>query len=136
MRHAGGDPRRPKKKLERFLDDDVQPLPEDADPISRPSLGFNRAVQRAAMHVQSSGKKELKGANVLVAIFAERDCPAEGMLARAGRHPFRRRELHLHGVSKSGQDDLSREEPRGASPYRADDGDGPAPVRTRSPRTR
>src|SRR5262245_52938272 len=74
VRHAGGDPVALKKRLEKFLDDDVTPLPDDADAqFPSLSLGFNRAVQRAAMHVQSSGKSELKGANVLVAIFAERD---------------------------------------------------------------
>jgi ATP-dependent Clp protease ATP-binding subunit ClpA len=129
VRHAGGDPVALKKKLEKFLDNDVPPLPEDADE-SYPSLsnGFNRAVQRAAAHVQSSGKKELKGANVLVAIFQERDCPAVAMLSEQGVTRYDVVNYISHGVSKTGQDDVSREEPGGASPGE-DDGEGPAPVK-------
>ncbi|MFO0661225.1 MAG: Clp protease N-terminal domain-containing protein [Polyangiaceae bacterium] len=65
-------------------------------------------VQRAAGHVQSSGKEELKPENLLIAIFAERDSyavqvlNAEGVTSRCG-------ELRLHGVSKIGDDDSSRE---------------------------
>src|SRR5215470_5118224 len=80
LRHAGSDTPALKKKLERFLDEEVAPLPDAAEASPTPSLGFQRVVGRAAMHVQSSGKKELKGANVLVAIFAERECPAVLML--------------------------------------------------------
>ncbi len=58
LRHAGGDPAALKKRLERFLDTEVQPLPEEAESqFPSLSLGFNRAVQRAAMHVQSSGRR-------------------------------------------------------------------------------
>src|SRR3954467_10677416 len=68
VRHAGGDTTELKKKLEKFLDDEVTALPDDSDASPTLSLGFQRVVGRAAMHVQSSGKKELKGANVLVAL--------------------------------------------------------------------
>ena len=46
---------------------------DDAGATPRPSRGFQRVLQRAAMHVESSGKTELKGYNVLVAIFSEPD---------------------------------------------------------------
>ncbi|MFT3773184.1 MAG: ATP-dependent Clp protease ATP-binding subunit ClpA [Minicystis sp.] len=131
VRHAGGDPGALKKRLEKFLDEEVQPLPDEAsESFPSLSLGFNRAVQRAAMHVQSSGKKELKGANVLVAIFAERDCPAVTMLGDQGVTRFDVVNYISHGVSKSGQDDISKEEPGGAGPGPdGEDGDGPAPVK-------
>src|SRR6516162_9711923 len=131
LRHAGGDPAALKKRLEKFLDEEVQTLPEEADAqFPSLSLGFNRAVQRAAMHVQSSGKKELKGANVLVALFAERDCPAVSMLGEQGVTRFDVVNYISHGVSKTGQDDVSRDEPGGASPGPSDDdGEGPAPVK-------
>jgi ATP-dependent Clp protease ATP-binding subunit ClpA len=130
LRHAGGDPAALKKRLERFLDTEVQPLPEEAESqFPSLSLGFNRAVQRAAMHVQSSGKKELKGANVLVALFAERDCPAVSMLSEQGVTRFDVVNYISHGVSKTGQDDVSREEPGGAAGPGQDDEDGPAPVK-------
>ncbi len=132
LRHAGGDPVALKKRLEKFLDDEIQPLPEEADAqFPSLSLGFNRAVQRAAMHVQSSGKKELKGANVLVALFAERDCPAVAMLSEQGVSRFDVVNFISHGVSKTGQDDVSREEPGGASPGPSgeEDGEGAPPVK-------
>src|SRR6185312_9835381 len=132
LRHAGGDPALLKKRLEKFLDEEVQALPEDVDAqFPSLSLGFNRAVQRAAMHVQSSGKKELKGANVLVALFAERDCPAVAMLSEQGVTRFDVVNFISHGVSKTGQDDVSRDEPGGASgpsPGGDEEGEGPAPV--------
>jgi ATP-dependent Clp protease ATP-binding subunit ClpA len=133
LRHAGGDPAALKKRLEKYLDDEVQPLPEDAEAdFPSLSLGFNRAVQRAALHVQSSGKKELKGANVLVALFGERDCPALTMLGEQGVTRFDVVNYISHGISKTGQDDVSREEPGGVSPGgggQEEDGDGPAPVK-------
>ncbi|APR76390.1 ATP-dependent Clp protease ATP-binding subunit ClpA [Minicystis rosea] len=132
VRHAGGDPGTLKKKLEKFLDEEVQQLPDEAsESFPSLSLGFNRAVQRAAMHVQSSGKKELKGANVLVAIFAERDCPAVTMLGEQGVTRFDVVNYISHGVSKSGQDDIAKEEPggQGPGPDAGEDGEGPAPVK-------
>ena len=132
VRHAGGDPAALKKKLEKYLDDEVQPLPDEADAqFPSLSLGFNRAVQRAAMHVQSSGKKELKGANVLIAIFAERDCPAVSMLGDQGVTRFDVVNYVAHGVSKTGHDDVAKDEPGGASPGEGggEDGEGPAPVK-------
>src|ERR1700733_2398553 len=128
LRHAGGDPATLKKRLEKYLDDEVQPLPEEADAqFPSLSLGFNRAVQRAAMHVQSSGKKELKGANVLVALFAERDCPAVAMLGEQGVTRFDVVNFISHGVSKTGQDDVQKDDNEGVDGR--EEGDGSAPVK-------
>jgi ATP-dependent Clp protease ATP-binding subunit ClpA len=131
VRHAGGDPVALKKRLEKYLDEEVPTVPDDADagdPLL--SIGFNRAVQRAALHVQNSGKKELKGANVLVAIFNERDCPSVGMLGEQGVTRLDVVNYISHGVSKTGQDDVSRDEPGGAGqPDGGDEGEGPAPVK-------
>ncbi|XXU70052.1 ATP-dependent Clp protease ATP-binding subunit ClpA [Sorangium sp. So ce1097] len=110
LRHAGGDTPALKKKLERFLDDEIEALPEDSDTSPTLSLGFQRVVGRAAMHVQSSGKKELKGANVLIAMFAERDCPAVTILGEQGVSRFDVVNYISHGISKTGQDDSLREE--------------------------
>ncbi|XXZ53361.1 ATP-dependent Clp protease ATP-binding subunit ClpA [Sorangium sp. So ce341] len=126
LRHAGGDTPLLKKKLERFLDEEIEALPEDADTSPTLSLGFQRVVGRAAMHVQSSGKKELKGANVLVAMFAERDCPAVTLLGEQGISRFDVVNYISHGISKTGQDDSLREEsssdeggePGGAQPVK------------------
>jgi ATP-dependent Clp protease ATP-binding subunit ClpA len=113
LRHAGGDAPALKKKLERFLDEEMEPMPEESDTTPTLSLGFQRVVGRAAMHVQSSGKKELKGANVLVAIFAERDCPAVTLLGEQGVSRFDVVNFISHGISKTGLDDSLREEAEG-----------------------
>ena len=106
VRHSGGDAAALKKKLERFLDEEMTPLPEDTEVSPTLSLGFQRVVGRAAMHVQSSGKKELKGANVLVAMFAERDSVAVGMLHEAGVTRFDVVNYISHGISKVGSDEV------------------------------
>src|SRR3954468_18433439 len=125
VRHAGGDIIVLKKKLEKFLDNEVSPLPDDSDASPTLSLGFQRVVGRAAMHVQSSGKKELKGANVLVALFQERDCPAVSMLGEQGVTRFDVVNYVSHGISKTGHDDVAREEPGGATPPNNEgEGDG------------
>jgi hypothetical protein len=62
---------------------------------TQPTLGFQRVLQRAVFHVQSSGKKEVTGANVLVAIFSEQESQAVYFLQAAEHHPHRRGELHL-----------------------------------------
>jgi ATP-dependent Clp protease ATP-binding subunit ClpA len=126
LRHAGADAGALKKKLESFLDEEITAVPDAAENSPSLSLGFQRVVGRAAMHVQSSGKKELKGANVLVAMFAERECPAVGMLAEQGVTRFDVVNYISHGISKIGQDDVSREDDVGAD---ADGEPGGQPVK-------
>src|SRR3546814_384380 len=62
--------------LEQAIASSVSRLPEDDGRDTQPTLGFQRVLQRAVYHVQSSGKKEVTGANVLVAIFGEKDSHA------------------------------------------------------------
>ena len=123
LRHAGGDAVALKKRLEKFLDDEIEALPEDSDPSPSLSLGFQRVVGRAAMHVQSSGRGELKGGNVLVAMFAERDCPAVSMLGQQGVTRFDIVNYMSHGVSKAGEDDLGPSS-EGVSESGEPDGEG------------
>ncbi|MEO6576164.1 MAG: Clp protease N-terminal domain-containing protein, partial [Polyangiaceae bacterium] len=74
IRNSGGDVSDLKKQLERFLDEKLDQLPESAlFSDASPSIGVQRAIRRAVAHVQSSGKEDVTGANVLVALFAERD---------------------------------------------------------------
>lgn len=124
LRHAGGDAAALKKRLERFLDAELPPLPDDNDASPTLSLGFQRVVGRAVTHVQSSGKKELRGANVLVAIFSERDCPAVAILGELGITRYDVVNYVSHGVSKTGQDDVERPEPGGASQPGAGESEG------------
>jgi len=73
---AGGDVRRLEALLEAHLADEIPVVAEDVELDISPSIGFSRVVQRAAMHVQTSGRDEVTTLNVLVAIFAEKDSHA------------------------------------------------------------
>jgi len=128
VRHAGGDVSKLKARLVSYLDNDVERVDEDTQPSL--SLGFQRVVGRAAMHVQTSGKNELKGVNVLIAMFAERDCPAVAMLGELGVTRFDVVNYISHGISKNG-DDVPREETpgTGAGPEAPQDEDDPSPVK-------
>lgn len=84
IRRSGGDTDLLKKRLEQILEEEQEPLPGDDPILPEPSRGFQRVFKRAAWHVESSGKKELKGENVLVAIFSEPDSSAVQALLDAG----------------------------------------------------
>ena len=62
--------------LEEFVDSSTPLLPSNDDRETTPTVGFQRVLQRAVFHVQSSGKKEVEGANVLVAIYSEQESHA------------------------------------------------------------
>ena len=100
VRHAGGDPVLIKKELETFLTEQLESVPEDAFTTPTASLGVQRAIRRAMSHVQSSGKDQVTGANVLVAIFAERDSPAVNILEKSGVTRLDVVAYMSHGISK------------------------------------
>src|SRR3546814_6566408 len=72
LKATGADFHRLRGDLEQAIASSVSRLPEDDGRDTQPTLGFQRVLQRAVYHVQSSGKKEVTGANVLVAIFGEK----------------------------------------------------------------
>jgi ATP-dependent Clp protease ATP-binding subunit ClpA len=65
-----------RRQLNEFIEEQTPLLPDDDDTDVQPTLGFQRVLQRAVFHVQSSGKKEVTGSNVLVAIFSEKQSQA------------------------------------------------------------
>ncbi len=65
-----------RRQLTEFIEEQTPVLPDDDDTDVQPTLGFQRVLQRAVFHVQSSGKKEVTGSNVLVAIFSEKQSQA------------------------------------------------------------
>src|SRR5262244_2836801 len=70
---------------------------------TQPTLGFQRVIQRAILHVQSSGKKEVTGANVLVAIFGEKDSHAVYFLQQQGIARLDVVNYISHGITKTPQ---------------------------------
>src|SRR5688572_33039793 len=89
VRKAGGNVDRMKARLDRLLERDLPKVPDGQAVSPTPSRGFQRVLQRAAFHVQSSGKERLEGHNVLIAMFAEPESSAveamkaEGQIGRA-----------------------------------------------------
>jgi ATP-dependent Clp protease ATP-binding subunit ClpA len=107
LRKSGADVARLKASLEKALTELGSSTPGGAEVAPTASRGFHRVLQRAAIHVESSGKEELKGFNVLVAIFAELDSLAVKALTDAGVTRYDIVNFVSHGVAKTGEDDLS-----------------------------
>src|SRR6056300_1020597 len=84
-----------------FLDTELDTLVSDeAEPEATPTTAFQRVIQRAAIHVQSSGRTEVTGANVLVAIFAERESNAAYFLQEQDMTRYDAVNFIAHGVAK------------------------------------
>ena len=128
VRKSGGDVEALKKALQKILDDDLPRLPEDAALTPTPSRGFQRVLQRAAIHVESSGKEELKGQNLLVAIFAEVDSPAVQVLTEHGVTRYDVVSYISHGVAKDGDDEPGVSTP-GVAPESEAEAEGEADAR-------
>jgi len=88
--------------LEVFIEEDLDSLTVTSQQDARPTAAFQRVVQRAVIHVQSSGRDEVTGANVLVAIFAERESHAAYFLEQQDMTRLDAVNFIAHGISKSG----------------------------------
>jgi len=93
-----------RKKLADFIERHTPRVPGEADVDTQPTLGFQRVIQRAILHVQSSGKKEVTGANVLVAIFGEKDSHALHFLSQQGLSRLDVVNFISHGIAKTPQE--------------------------------
>lgn len=93
-----------RQNLRNFIADNTPMVPGSDEVDTQPTLGFQRVIQRAIMHVQStsSGKKEVTGANVLVAIFGEKDSHAVYYLQQQGVTRLDVVNYISHGITKTG----------------------------------
>jgi ATP-dependent Clp protease ATP-binding subunit ClpA len=89
-----------RKDLTNFIDEHTPTVSGEDDIDTQPTLGFQRVIQRAILHVQSSGKKEVNGANVLVAIYGEKDSHAVYFLQKQGITRLDVVNFISHGISK------------------------------------
>ncbi len=90
-----------RRQLAEFVDSTTPLIPEgDAERETQPTLGFQRVLQRAVFHVQSSGKREVTGANVLVAIFSEQESQAVYYLKQQSVARIDVVNFITHGISK------------------------------------
>jgi ATP-dependent Clp protease ATP-binding subunit ClpA len=92
-----------RKELSAFINEHTPVVDGSEEIDTQPTLGFQRVIQRAILHVQSSGKKEVTGANVLVAIFGEKDSHAVYFLQRQGVTRLDIVNFISHGITKAAQ---------------------------------
>lgn len=101
-------------ELEEFLEATTPLIPQnETERETQPTLGFQRVLQRAVFHVQSSGKKEVDGANVLVAIFSEQESHAVFLLKQQDVNRIDIVNFIAHGVSKDGEEPEEHRAPMG-----------------------
>jgi ATP-dependent Clp protease ATP-binding subunit ClpA len=118
IRACGGDPERLARELDHYLTQ-METLPDRVDVPPQQTLAFQRVLQRAAAHVQSSGRDEIDGRNLLVAIFREPDSHAAYLLGQQGVTRLDAVTYISHGIRKV------PELPAGPGhPMDADDEDG------------
>jgi ATP-dependent Clp protease ATP-binding subunit ClpA len=110
LRACGADLAKFKQELKEHIEQSTPKLEEGEEREVQPTLGFQRVLQRAVFHVQSSGKKEVGVANVLVAIFSEKQSHAVFLLNR--RHVTRLDVVNYisHGLSKIAEEKTDKEE--------------------------
>ncbi len=89
-----------RKTLTSYVDNELSNLVTGYDEDSKPTSGFQRVIQRAVIHVQSSGREEVTGANVLVAIFAERESHAAYFLQEQEMTRYDAVNFISHGIGK------------------------------------
>ncbi|MCF8186314.1 MAG: ATP-dependent Clp protease ATP-binding subunit ClpA [Sulfuritalea sp.] len=100
MRSCGGKLEILRTELNQYIEEHTPTVNGQDEVDTQPTLGFQRVIQRAMLHVQSSGKKEVTGANVLVAIFGEKDSHAVFFLHQQGVTRLDVVNFISHGVSK------------------------------------
>ena len=100
MKACGVDVETLRRDLGAYLDGDLDGLIVDDDEGPKPTAGFQRVIQRALIHVQSSGREEVTGANVLVAVFSERESHAVHYLQKQDMTRLDAVSFISHGVAK------------------------------------
>src|ERR1700709_1733893 len=86
--------------LTNYVDNELRSLVVDDGEDAKPTAGFQRVIQRAVIHVQSSGREEVTGANVLVAIFSERESHAAYFLQQQDMTRYDAVNFIAHGIAK------------------------------------
>ncbi len=125
LRACGGDLETLRDELDSFVDVNTPLLDENDTRETQPTLGFQRVLQRAVFHVQSSGKKEVTGANVLVAIFGEQDSQTVYLLNKQNITRLDVVNYISHGIAKNSQEEPEEAE-ESNSEYAGEEGESDA----------
>ncbi len=107
LRACGANLEALSKELDEFIDENTPLLNDDEERETTPTLGFQRVLQRAVFHVQSSGNKEVTGANVLVAIYGEQESHAVYLLTKNDIARLDVLNFISHGITKVSSDEES-----------------------------
>ncbi|NKN31628.1 ATP-dependent Clp protease ATP-binding subunit ClpA [Marichromatium bheemlicum] len=128
LRACGADAERLRREISSFIDETTPLIPEHEDRDTQPTLGFQRVLQRAVFHVQSAGKKEVTGANVLVALFSEQDSQAVYLLNQQDITRLDVVNFISHGISKVPGETQEDEVPGEVDESRAEDKENASPL--------
>lgn len=128
LRACGADAERLRREIAAFIDETTPIIPESEERDTQPTLGFQRVLQRAVFHVQSAGKKEVTGANVLVALFSEQDSQAVYLLNQQDVTRLDVVNFISHGISKVPGENQEDEAPGEAEDVRGDEKEGSSPL--------
>ena len=129
LRNCGGEVEQLQKDLVQFFEENIEALSEESDVDPQQTSGFQRVLQRAAMHVQSSGKDLVEGRNFLVALFREENSHALYFLQKQGISRLDVLNYISHGISKVQPDDEDDESAARPEAEGADDEDDPRPAK-------
>jgi ATP-dependent Clp protease ATP-binding subunit ClpA len=125
LRACGANMDELRKSLSQHISEQTPRIAADREVDTQPTLGFQRVIQRAILHVQSSGKKEVTGANVLVAIFGEKDSHAVYFLQQQGIARLDVVNYISHGITKTPQAHPGKSEQESDQEGQADTANSP-----------
>jgi ATP-dependent Clp protease ATP-binding subunit ClpA len=125
LRACGANIDELRKNLTQHIAEQTPRIAADREVDTQPTLGFQRVIQRAILHVQSSGKKEVTGANVLVAIFGEKDSHAVYFLQQQGIARLDVVNYISHGITKTPQAHQGKSDPEADQEGQAESSNSP-----------
>jgi ATP-dependent Clp protease ATP-binding subunit ClpA len=128
LRACAADLNTLRQQLTEFIEKHTPQVPGEDEVDTQPTLGFQRVIQRAILHVQSSGKKEVTGANVMVALFGEKDSHALHFLTQQGLTRLDVVNYISHGISKAPQESAPGGTPDGTNPEKEDEAASASPL--------
>jgi ATP-dependent Clp protease ATP-binding subunit ClpA len=117
-----------RQQLGEFIEKHTPLVPGEDEVDTQPTLGFQRVIQRAILHVQSSGKKEVTGANVMVALFGEKDSHALHFLTQQGLTRLDVVNYISHGISKAPQESSSGSATEGTQTEKEEEAGNTSPL--------
>src|SRR5471032_1491893 len=112
-----------RKSVQKYIEEDLATLVMDESEEAKPTTGFQRVVQRAVLHVQNSGRDEVTGANVLVALFTERESHAVYFLHEQNMNRLDAVSYISHGIAK--RPGMSQPKPARGAPEEDEEGEKP-----------